>query len=64
LAESVKVVVQLGFSSFEPLAETTPIPLSIVTLSAPSTSQLSVVVVPGVMSAGVATNLAIARPSG
>jgi hypothetical protein len=48
-ADSVKVVVQLNWTSFDPLAVTAPTPLSIWTVSAPSTSQLSVVEVPGVI---------------
>jgi hypothetical protein len=55
-ATRLKLVVQPGLTCRVPLAVTVPMPLSISTVSAASTSQLSVVAAPSVMSPGVATN--------
>jgi len=49
-------VVKSGLRDFDPSAWTVPTPLSMVTLVAPSTSQLSVTELPGVIVSGLAAN--------
>ena len=63
-ATRLKLVVHAGVTWRVPLAVTVPIPLSSSTVSAPSTSQVSVAAAPELMSAGVATNFWMARVEG
>ena len=60
-AVRVYLVVVRGWSCREPLPDTSPTPWSMSIVSAPSTSQLRVVVEPGVTSSGAATKRWIAR---
>jgi hypothetical protein len=64
-ARAVKtyVVLQAGLTWRDPLGGTVPIP-SIWTLSAPSTSQLNVAVLPAAISAGEAVKRWMASPPG
>jgi hypothetical protein len=63
-ATRLKLVVHSGRTWRVPDAVTTPMPLSISTVSAPSTSQVSVVAAPVVMSPGAATNFWIDKELG
>jgi hypothetical protein len=63
-ATRLKLVVHAGVTCLVPLAVTVPMPLSISTVSAPSTSQVSVAAAPELMSPGLATNFWMARVVG